>query len=134
MDQEKIRFAFALGTNEQFEPKHFGEAEKYAIYEWSDCNLNFITSIPNPMKDLNEEQLHGSRLKGTGIINLLKKEEVNVVVSKQFGKNIKMINQHFVPVIINVNNPSEAYRFLKNHIQWIRNELLKNGSGYELLI
>lgn len=134
MDQEKIRFAFALGTNEQFEPKHFGEAEKYAIYEWNDCNMNFITSIRNPMKDFDEEQLHGSRMKGSGIIDLLKKEKVNVVVSRQFGRNIKMINQHFIPVIVRVNKPSEAYRFLKNHIQWIQNELLKEGSGYELLI
>lgn len=133
MAQENLRFAFALGETDQFEPKHFGEADKYAIYDWNENDLNWQTTITNPMQDFDEEQAHGSRMKGNGIIDLLKQENVQIVVSKQFGKNIKMINQHFVPVIVHSDHPSEAHQFLKDHIQWIRNELLKNNE-YDLLI
>jgi len=44
MDQKlfnkPIRFAFAVNLADVFEPKHFGDADKYLIYEW--VNNEFI--------------------------------------------------------------------------------------------
>lgn len=134
MNQNSIRLAFAANQNNQIVDSHFGEAEKYLLYEWNECDLIYLKEVQNPLKDFEEENQHGNRKKGNGIINLLKQDNVDVVISKQFGKNIKMVNQHFVPVIVRVDTPSETYDFLKTHIEWIRNELEKDHANYDLLI
>ena len=66
------------------------------------------------------------------IIEFLKKKEVHVLVSRQFGKNIKMINAHFIPVIISSEKPDEVIQVLTRHIHWIKDELNNFSSGYKL--
>ena len=134
MNDHPIHIAFALSKKGTHESKHFGEADKFAIFLWQNNELVFRSEIQNPLKNFDEAQPHGDQKKGQGIIELLKAQKVNVVVSKQFGKNIRMINQHFLPVIAHGDTPSEVFPTLQEHAEWLTSELRKSPSQYDLLI
>ena len=60
----KIRFALAVNKQNQFERKHFGEADKYIIYEWFGDDFFLISELPNKFKAEGETNAHGSKKKG----------------------------------------------------------------------
>lgn len=124
----KIKFAFAVNNDGLFQKTHFGDAEKYFIYQLKENKISFEQEVSNSFKNVDEKIQHGSKKKGQSIIALLKEKEVNVLVSPQFGKNIKLINAHFIPVIVSEENPDLIIETLANHIKDI-NEELENKSG-----
>lgn len=71
---------------------------------------------------VDEEVEHGPKRKGKAIIEFLKGNNVNVMVSQQFGKNIRMINEHFIPVKISLENLEDVIQILTRHIHWIKDE------------
>ncbi len=127
-----LRFAFAVNKANQFEKKHFGDADKYLIYEQVDDEMVSIGEEINNFKLIDEEHEHGSKRKGDAIIKLLKKKKVNVLVSMQFGKNIKMVNEYFIPVIIDTEKPEDIVNILKKHLHWINDEWGGNKVNFKL--
>ncbi|RLD89071.1 MAG: hypothetical protein DRJ02_02300 [Bacteroidetes bacterium] len=127
-----VRFALAVSSDKQFEKRHFGDADKYLIYEHIDDKLMFLSEEVNGFKDMDETKVHGSQRKGHAIIEFLKSKKVNVLVSRQFGKNIKMVNQHFIPVIITTENSDDVLEILNHHIHWIEDEWGNNKQGFKL--
>jgi predicted Fe-Mo cluster-binding NifX family protein len=130
MDNQVIRYAFAVNHDGYFQPKHFGDADKYLIYEWDHTSPAYVKEILNPFKSYDAE--HGSRKKGESIIHLLKSEDVHVLVSRQFGRNIQMVNRHFIPVIVYSEEPEESLLILRKHRQWIEDELKNHPEEYKL--
>ena len=127
-----LRFAFAVNKDNQFVKKHFGDADKYIIYELRDERLEQISEEINQFRTLDEKHVHGSEKKGNAIIDFLKGKEVNVLVSMRSGKNIKMINEHFVPVQISMKHPDEVINIINKHLYWILDEWVNNESNYKL--
>ena len=127
-----LRFAFAVNKKDQFEKKHFGDAEKYIIFEVRNKSLERVSEEINPYISFDEKQNHGSIKKGGAIIKFLKGKNVNVVVSKRFGANIKLINEHFIPVEIALSTPDEVIAIINKHIHWIEDEWEHNNSDYKL--
>lgn len=132
MIDNNIRFAFAVNDTNNFELKHFGDATKYLIYEFINGNFKLILEEINTLKSVDEESNHGSTKKGNSIINLLKKNNVKILVSRRFGQNIKMVNQHFIPVIIYNNNLPDVLSVLVKNIKWIIDELNNEVNSYKL--
>ncbi len=128
----KITFAFALNNDGLFEKRHFGDTDKFAIYTFENSELSFVDEWPNSFKTFDETKIHGSKKKGDAIISFLKKKDVSVLVSKQFGKNIKMVNQHFIPVIIAENDPEKVLKVLHKRIGWFRDELKNRNTNFML--
>lgn len=128
----KIRVAFAVNNINEFEAKHFGDADKYMIYQWQGEQFLYQDELLNQAKDLDESNTHGSKLKGNSIISFLKEKEVNVLVSKQFGKNIKMVNKHFIPVVIATDTVHDACQLLIKNLKWLTEDLLKETENYKL--
>ncbi|RUT80000.1 NifB/NifX family molybdenum-iron cluster-binding protein [Ancylomarina longa] len=131
---EILKFAFAVNHSNLFEQKHFGDADKFIIYALNGKEISFVDEVENPYRIFKEEKKHGSQQKGKAIIHLLKDEGVKVFVSRQFGQNIKVINSHFIPVIVSVEEPIEAIEILKRHINWIEDELINKSSDYKLFL
>lgn len=132
MKDSKITFAFAVNHANNFEPKHFGDADKYLIYEFINGNFSLVSEQMNEFKTFDEESNHGSKEKGNSIIKLLKSNRVSVLVSQQFGRNIKMVNSHFVPIIIRDDKPEDVFGILAVHLKWLVDELEQNSNGYKL--
>lgn len=63
---------------------------------------------------------------------LLNKKGVNILVSKQFGPNVALVNQHFIPVIISENQPQKVIALLEKHMDWIEDEYCNKNGDYML--
>ena len=127
-----IKFAFAVNNNGLFQKKHFGDAEKYFIYQLKENEISFEKEILNSFKNVDEDGKHGSKKKGQAIIGLLKEKNVNALVSPQFGKNIKLINAHFIPILVFEENPDSIIEILLKHIKHIKEELANKSGEYML--
>ena len=128
----EIKFAFAVNNINQFEKNHFGDSEKFLIYEASSGSLDYSSEELNIFRNMDETKQHGLKKKGLAIIDFLKDKGVKVLVSMQFGKNIQIINEHFVPVIIYADEPEEVIGTLNHHMHWISDELESTSSNYKL--
>ena len=81
---------------------------------------------------MDEAQQHGSKKKGESIISFLKSKGVKILVSKQFGGNIKMVNKHFIPVIISLKSINEVIPVLLKSIKWIDEDLQNMPKNFKL--
>jgi predicted Fe-Mo cluster-binding NifX family protein len=132
MNNPPIRFACAVNHNGLFEAKHFGNADKYLIYEWNNNEFNFIREIPNSFNSFDDKKLNGLSTKNMACINLLEQSDVKILVSRQFGQSVQMINKLFIPVVVNSETPEEVVSILKKHIRWIEEELNGEKEEYKL--
>lgn len=130
----KLIFAFAVNKENKFKKKHFGDADKFLIYKQENNTIALESEEINVFKLMDEEHEHGSKKKGQAIIDFLQKKGVNVLVSMQFGKNIKLINKPFIPVKISEEHPDEIIEILAKHLHWIKDEWDKNKSNHKLFI
>lgn len=129
-----IKFAFAVSDLNSFEATHFGDAAKYLIYEWNGTEILFVTEIYNEHSSFDEKQEHGSQKKGKAIIELLAKSEVKVLVSRQFGRNMKIVNHFFIPVVIDKDSPQEALDTLNRYMPKIEEELRNKQNDFDLFM
>lgn len=127
-----LKFAFAVNSNGVFAKRHFGDADHFLIYEVSDNQLVHKNTILNDFSSFDEEQEHGSRKKAKAIMDFLKEKDVGVMVSMQFGKNIKRINERFIPIIIYSENVQESIDAMNKHMHWILDEWNEKQEGYKL--
>lgn len=131
---EKIIFAFAVNQKNHFVKNHFGDADKYLIYEATQNEMKFVEEKINSTKNIDEtaKPEHGSQKKGNAVIKFMKQRGVNVLVAKQFGKNIKMVNKHFIPVIISKEIPKDVSVIIFKHLKWFKDELINKPEEYKL--
>jgi predicted Fe-Mo cluster-binding NifX family protein len=115
--KKDLIFAFAVNQSNTFEKTHFGDAEKFLIYKWIDKHLVFQEMHTNQSKLIDEKHEHGSETKAALIIEQLVKLNVNVIVSNQFGKNIRIVNSHFIPVVIRVEKPNQIIPIFELNMQ-----------------
>jgi predicted Fe-Mo cluster-binding NifX family protein len=130
MKERSIKFAFAVDVTNLFQPEYFGNADKFLIYEWKGNELIFLHETVNPFKSLDEEL--GIHQKGMAIIEFLRDIDVESLVSRQFGKNIQIVNRYFIPVIINAISPVDVLAVLLKHINWIKEELNYEPTEFKL--
>lgn len=128
----ELRFAFAVNNEGVFQKNHFGDADKYLIFDQVSDKIVLSSEEINKFKLLDEEHEHGSRKKGEAIVKFLKEKNVNVLVSTQFGKNISIINEHFVPVKVVLEQPEEIADVIGKHLHWIKDEWENDSGDFKL--
>ena len=128
----EINIAFALSQNGAFEKKHFGDADKYQIYNLSNEVFKLIHEEVNPFKVMDESSVHGTEKKANNIIGFLSQKNVSVVVSRKFGGNIKHIVKHFIPVQVYEETPEKVKTILLKHMRWLQEELDEKPDQYKL--
>jgi len=122
--EEEIIIACATDNEEHFPDKHSGEATFFMIYKIDGIKAEFITRVENTSP---EERMHGDPQKAKGVVGLLKEKNVDVIVSKQYGKNLKRIKDKVVPVIIRTDKIEDGIGLCIENIDRLRNELKKDG-------
>ncbi|HKL31301.1 MAG TPA: NifB/NifX family molybdenum-iron cluster-binding protein [Tangfeifania sp.] len=127
-----MKCAFAVDHENNFLDQHFGEAQNFMIYSWENGKLIFREKLINPHRIVNEKNSHGIAQKGKDIIRLLEKKGVNILISKQFGPNLSLVNQHFIPVIISESQPYKVIEVLEKHMSWIEDEHCNKNGNYML--
>lgn len=127
---EAFRVAFATDDGKCFIERHFGDARFYDIYEIEGDRANYVKRIFN---DTEEEEMHADPKKAKGIAGLLRKENVQVVVSRVFGPNIKRIKKKFVCVVVTGNSIEGALVNICNNSEQIFAESNK-GEDYNHIL
>lgn len=130
--ENKIRLALAVDHTGLLKAKHFGDADKYLIYEIGDTGLSFLKEEINLYKNLDEKVEHGSVRKGRAIMDFLSDSGVKVLISRQFGKNIKLVNSMFIPVIVYAEEPEQVLNTLVKYVNWITDEITNKSGAYKL--
>jgi len=110
---EKIRIAFANDDGENLINKHFGDAGQYSIYEINPSSAVFIKNIDNAV-DI-EEHGHADPNKARGISGLFKDENVQVLVSKQFGANINKMKKKYVCILMSEKSIKESIKIIQKN-------------------
>ncbi len=118
-----MEFIVALATDDgkSFMTRHFGDAKLYLIYKISKSDVQLVEQIENTT---DAEEQHADPKKAKGITGLLKKKSVQVVVTKNFGPNIKRIKSVFVCVRIKDETIEEGIKTIQEHLQTIYYEWL----------
>ncbi len=129
-----LRFALAVNSQGIFRNKHFGDARKFLIYEQKEDKFVLVDTLENPYRVYDEMHGHGSYAKAKLIIDFLKSNNVQVLVAMQFGQNITIINEHFIPIIIYSENVDEVLSVLNKHLHWIDDEWNKKKTNHSLFI
>lgn len=127
-----LRFAFAVNNQNLFEDRFFGEADRFIIYQLVSGQLEQIYEVVNDNKSEMKKSNSDNNEKVDILIKNLLENDIKVIVSKQFGENIRIVNEYFIPVIISSENPEEAVGIINRHIHWIKDELNNFSSGYKL--
>ncbi|MEA1897497.1 MAG: NifB/NifX family molybdenum-iron cluster-binding protein [Bacteroidota bacterium] len=127
-----LKFAFAVDNNGDFLDDHFGEADKYLIYKEIEGTLVLISEELNSHKNDDESHEHGLKKKGNALSSMLMEKQVNVLVAKQFGRNVKIVSKHFIPVLISSDQPKQAIETLGKYIYWLKDEWEKGKDQYKL--
>lgn len=91
--------AFASNDGIYYTDTHFGDAKFYLLYEFSATSVEFLKTIRNSTEQDNEE-IHADPQKAGSVVQMLKKENVQVVASNVFGSNIKRIKSKFVCLLM----------------------------------
>lgn len=127
---KKLTVAFGTDDGEKFINRHFGDAKFYDIYEIDENKAEFIKRINNTTDE--EEEVHADPKKAKGIANLLLQKNVNVVVSKIFGPNIKRIKKKFVCVVMNDKRITGSLNRLCARVQTVIDEWEKGTNRKHL--
>ena len=117
---QKLKVAFATDDGKTFMDRHFGDAEYYHVYEIDENNSELINIIKNTTEE--EEDIHADPKKAGSIAKLLKQENVQIVVSKIFGPNIKRIKKKFVCILMKQNSIENGVDIIKSNFLTIAEE------------
>lgn len=126
----KLIAAFATDDGATFVDRHFGDAGQYVIYEIGQDGFSYIRTIYNTTE--NEEDTHADPNKARGVAQLLRKYEVQVLVSKKFGANINKMKKKFVCILMNDAQFSASIKRIQQHFDKILAELKKGESRHFL--
>ncbi|HDR88217.1 MAG TPA: hypothetical protein ENN63_01130 [Bacteroidetes bacterium] len=128
----RIRFALAVNRDGRFEKRHFGDASRFLVYEWDGRQWIFLHEKLNIFREEEENPVHNLPEKGRKIMEYLESSGVDVLVSRQFGGNIRLVHRKFIPVIVSHTDPDEVMHVIGKHIQWIHDELTSRPEAYRL--
>ena len=119
VNMEALILAAATDDGEQFMDRHFGDAGYYNLYRLTPEKLEFIKKISNVSE---KERMHADPVKAQGVTEMLKKENVQVAVSKVFGPNIKRIQKKFVCVLTQQGSIEEKLNVLRKQFSRLTQE------------
>ena len=126
-----MKTAFATDNGKSYINRHFGDSDYYYIYEISDSETTFLKKISNTTEE-DDEEIHADPKKAKGVTEMLKDENVKVVVSKIYGPNIKRIRKNFVCILMNDDDLSDSVKIVQQKFGIVLNEWNKGESRKHL--
>ena len=116
---KNIRIAVATDDGEKFVARHFGDAEYYDVYDLTPDGSEFVLRVANHTE---EEDGHADPRKAKGIVGLLRKQGVQVALTRIFGPNIKRIKSKVVCVLTSLEEVAEGLELAQSNFEAITAE------------
>ncbi len=121
--------AYATNDKETIIKDHFGDAKYFSLYEVIEEEVKFIRIIENSARL--EEGSHAK--KAMNILDLFKVHNVEVLVNRSFGTNLKIVDKYLLPVIIRKSLIIEALKVLKSNYTNILDICTSQKNCYALI-
>lgn len=120
MSMKNIRFAFALGDDNLIAETNFSDASKIRIYEYlfTEKCLNIISEEINLSLNIKD---HDKKV--NTLIDFLSKNNIDMLVAKEYGIMLDLENKYFVPIIITNSSPERVGELITKQINWLYDEL-----------
>lgn len=134
MIEKNYRFALALNQENQFVNGHFGDADKYMLVRYQEQKLIPDGEVNNIFKDYDSIGNHGDRAKGEAIAQMLQDLDVRVLVSTQFGINVRVVSKYFIPIVVGNLPVNEVLTSIYKHRQWVEDEMQRDTNAYKLFV
>lgn len=117
---KNLRFAFAIGDDNQIAETKFSDASKIRIYEYlfTEKRLNIISEVINPVLKIKDHDEKVSIL-----IDFLSKNNIDMLVAKIYGIMLEVQNKYFVPILISKSSPERVGELIIKQINWLYDEL-----------
>ncbi|RKZ15924.1 dinitrogenase iron-molybdenum cofactor biosynthesis protein [bacterium] len=112
----QLRIAVATDDGKSFVGRHFGDAEFYDVYDVSPAGSEFVVRVENQTE---EEEGHADPNKARGIVGILKKQGVQVGLTRIFGPNIKRIKSKFVCVLTGHEAVSDGLDLIRGNFETV---------------
>ncbi len=119
---KKLRVSAATDDGENFVGRHFGDAKFFHVYDISTSGTEFILSVENKTE---EEDGHADPKKAKGVVGILKKQGVQVGMTRFFGPNIKRIKSKLVCILTSRESVSDGLELLQEHFDTVVTEWAK---------
>ncbi len=133
--------AVATDDGEVITEKHFGDALEFLLYAFevgrfyfdagADVRRRKIGAVQNEAAELDEE--HGSEEKARKIIELLRKQNVDVMLALRIGPNILKVKKFFLPVVVGAEHRKiqDALALVAENAEKIFKALVERNPGEE---
>ncbi len=129
---DTLVIAIATNDGKTLPESHFGEAVAYYIYRMNGRDYELLKGINNPFGE--HEKAHGDAAKAGNIGRLLKPEGVQVLVSRQFGRNIERMRREFLPVIVAEVDLGKVLKRLQENFERLQTEWQKGQERRHLIL
>ena len=117
---EQVKIAIATDQEKRLTNEHFGDAKQYIVYQIDKHSVKKIGIIENTTEAEKEhEHHHGDPSKAQGIGKLMKNNNIQVLVGKVFGPNIKRMLKDFIIVLVNDENSDLAAERIRQNFDKI---------------
>ena len=117
---EQVKIAIATDQEKRLTNEHFGDAKQYIVYQIDKHSIKKIGIIKNTTElEKEHEHLHGDSSKAQGIGKLMKNNNIQVLVGKVFGPNIKRMLKDFIIVLVNDENSDLAAERIRQNFDKI---------------
>lgn len=130
MELMNIKVAVAATYNFSVQEKQFGDAYKYVFYLIKDSGIEKTDEVVNPYAD--DQYDPGLVDKGDGFVGFLRRRNVRVIVSQQFGAYLKKLNKFFIPVQVATNNIDQTLAALLEKKNQLIEELNTSNPPFNL--
>lgn len=138
MDHLRLRFALAIDQEGTIKTQHFGAAENFILFEFKEGVVKIIDTIENPHQHgshsnspSDHQAKHGH--KASFLIPFLKEQGVQVLVSNQFGSNIRKVIEHFVVVLSSQKTKEGIFQEIHDQFEVIKKEWMEHSNRHHII-
>jgi len=128
----ELLIAFGTDDGVNFNDDHFGMAEYFQVYKFSEGKEEFVEKRENVQFKGDESIKHGDPEKAKATSSVL--QGIDVLVGKRYGPNLLRLVRRFVCVIVRTNTLQNAIGMVHQNIEKIIAEKNKGEDRKHLIL
>jgi len=116
----KLLIAFSTDDGENFNDDHFGMANYFHVYKFSDGKEEFVEARKNVQYKEDETLKHGDPGKAKATSSAL--GNVDVIIGRKMGPNIVRLLKKYVCIVAKTNTIADAIQLVHRNMEKIIEE------------
>jgi len=128
----ELVIAFSTDDGEIFNNSHFGMADHFHVYKFSDGGEEFIETRKNVKYEEDESLKHGDPGKARATASAL--DGIDVMAGRKFGPNIVRLLNRFVCVVVKTEKIADAVKLIRENMERIVEEKNKGEERKHIVL